>query len=107
MSRNVVIVAIIVLVLIIGGWFLIAKQSTNTNVQPVQTSVSTQTEQNLVKITASGFSPKDITVKVGESVTWENTDPQSHTVNSDNHPTHLLYPFLNLGVIKPGEKKTV
>lgn len=120
MSRNVTI-AIVVLLLAVGGWFLTRPKQSAAPVQPVETPSSTESaipsatasqaatmnEKNMVKITADGFSPKSITIKSGESITWENTDSANHTVSSDNHPTHTLFPFLNLGVIKPGETKSV
>lgn len=125
MSRNLIITVVVVLVLIVGGWLLTrSKQPTMSSpeTQSTQAPVSTESasplstasegatmkkDSNIVKITANGFSPKSITVKMGESITWENTDTANHTVNSDNHPTHLLYQFLNLSVIKPGDKKSI
>lgn len=61
--------------------------------------------KSVVQITSSGFTPQNITVKAGESVTWVNEDTESHQVNSAVHPTHQVYPRLNLGVIKPAETK--
>lgn len=121
MSRNAVIAGGVILLLVVAGWYLTRpKGESTTQPEPSQTpassesaSPSTATEgammnqdKNLIKITSSGFSPKSITIKMGESVTWENTDTENHTVNSDNHPTHTLFTFLNLGVIKPTEKKS-
>ncbi len=34
-------------------------------------------------ITNAGFQPGTMTVKVGEIVTWSNTDTAAHTVTSD------------------------
>lgn len=120
MSRNTTIAAIVILVLIVGGWLLTRpKQAPAPEVTTAPTSSAsesasssasegaTTTEVGMVKITSTGFSPQSITIKLGESVTWENTDTANHTVSSDNHPTHLLYPFLTLGMIKPGETKSV
>ncbi len=123
MSRNAVITVIVVLVLIIGVWMLTrpGKQVVQTP-QATETPISTDsaspsdasagatamTEQkNLVKISSDGFTPKSITIKLGDPITWTNVDTENHTVSSDNHPTHLLYPFLNLGIIKPGENKSL
>ncbi len=124
MSKNTTIIVIIVVAVIILGWFLFRPKTsveTVSSPQPAATSTSSESatpssasggasmnqEKNLVTISSSGFSPQSITVKVGEPLTFENTDTENHTVNSDNHPTHLLYPFLNLGLIQPGEKKSV
>lgn len=115
MSRNAVIVVVGVVILVLVGWFLTRpKQTTSPELsQPTQAPVSTESAVpsantvNTVNITASGFSTKEITIKAGESVTWENQDSVDHTVNSAVHPTHLVYPPLNLGVIKPGEQKSL
>ncbi|MBI4039103.1 cupredoxin domain-containing protein [Candidatus Daviesbacteria bacterium] len=121
MSRTVVIAAVVVLILVIGGWFLMRPEPTIAPVvsQPTQAPVSAQSDdtgspsaaetenKNLVTVTSVGFSPKDITISAGDSVAWMNNDTVDHTVNSAVHPTHLVYPPLNLGEIKPGEKKSL
>ncbi len=110
MSKNAVIVAAVIVVLVIGGWFLTRpKPAVAPEVsQPAPAvSESATVAQNSVTISQTGFSPATITIKIGESITWENTDTENHTVNSDNHPTHLLYSFLNLGLLKPEETKSV
>ncbi len=114
MSKNTITAAVVILVIVLAGWYLTRPKQTaapavsSTPAPTVEASSGAMMqEKNMVSITSSGFSPKDITVKVGESVTWENTDSADHTVNSDPHPTHTLYPFLNVGLIKPTEKKSV
>lgn len=122
MSRNTIIAVVVVLVLVIGGWLLTrpAKQviqtpqatetpvSTSSALPSAATSGATITEQkNLVTINSDGFAPKNITIKLGDTITWTNADTKNHNISSDNHPTHLLYPFLNLGMIKPGESKSL
>lgn len=121
MSRNTVVAVVVVLVLIIGVWFLTrpaqqviqAPQATNAPISTdsaspsIATSDATITEQNLVNIFSNGFIPKSITIKLGDTITWTNVDTENHNVSSDNHPTHLLNPFLNLGMIKPSESKTL
>lgn len=114
MSRNAIISGAVVILVVFVGWYYL--QSQKGNYAPPQTTPpsnvtqpeenpatpSASAEKNVVNITSSGFLPKDITVKVGESVTWVNEDTVGHTVNSAVHPTHLVYPPLNLGTIKPG-----
>lgn len=112
MSRNAVIVILGVVFLVLVGWYLTRpKQTINPELsKPTQIPVSTESavlSVSSVNITSSGFSPKEISIKVGESVTWENSDSDNHTVDSAVHPTHLVYPPLNLGVIKPGEQKSL
>lgn len=122
MSRNTVITILVVLVILVGGWWLMRPKNTSAptpvTVESTPTSQSTaapsasegamvKEDKNLVTITTSEFSPKDITIKVGGTVTWVNSDSNDHTVNSAPHPTHTTYPPLNLNVIKPGEKKSL
>ncbi|HSW47620.1 MAG TPA: cupredoxin domain-containing protein, partial [Candidatus Saccharimonadales bacterium] len=57
-----------------------------------------------VNLTADGFVPASVTIKKGEKVVWTNKSGDTATVDSDNHPTHLLYPPLNLGAFQDGEK---
>lgn len=109
--KNILIVILILGVL--GGGYYLYKKSKSTGVQPepqIQTTVQPTTaatpsavmEKNTVTLTANGFEPPSITVKAGEKVTWVNKSGQPATVNSDNHPTHLLFPFLNLGSFDDG-----
>jgi len=119
MSRNVMLTIIVIAVVVLGGWFLIRSQQTPTSTSSVLTPTSTESsapsasegataqEENIVEITPNGFLPQGITIKTGESVTWQSKDMVDHTVNSALHPTHLEYPPLNLGVIKPGESKSL
>ena len=50
-----------------------------------------------VTLTSAGFNPQTLTIKAGERVVWLNNSGVVGTVNSDNYPTNLLYPFLNFG----------
>src|SRR3972149_5286734 len=47
---------------------------------------------NVIEITSSGFSPKELTISVGETVTWVNKDAEEHWPASAMHPTHTVYP---------------
>jgi len=48
--------------------------------------------QNVIEITASGFTPAKLTISSGETVTFVNKDSESHWPASAMHPTHALYP---------------
>ena len=57
--------------------------------QPTQNADSSDNE---VVLTDSGFEPADLTVEVGETVTWvDNSDSVEMWVGSDRHPTHTQY----------------
>ncbi len=123
MSRNTTMVVVVVLLLAIVGWFFLRPKQTieaPVSSQPTQTPVSSTSaspsaatdsanmEKNVVTISSAGFTPKDTTIKVGDIIVWTNGDAANHTVNSDPHPTHTLYPILNkVGLIKVGEKKSL
>lgn len=128
MSKNVLIAAVVIIVLALAGWFLLKPQELSAPQPPVEvTSTPTPTQSpaasdgammeeekteekiadKTVQIKSSGFKPQNITIKVGESVTWVNQDSQDHTVNSSPHPTHTDNPFLNVGLIRPGEEKSL
>lgn len=47
---------------------------------------------NQIVLTDSGFEPADLTVEVGETVTWvDDSDSVDMWVGSDRHPTHTQY----------------
>ena len=48
---------------------------------------------NIVTYTKNGFSPKEITIKQGETVTFINESGGGMWVASAIHPTHRLYPI--------------
>ena len=49
-------------------------------------------QENTIEIISSGFSPNEITISVGETVTWINRDTEEHWPASAMHPTHTRYP---------------
>ena len=121
MTRNWIIIAVILVLVLLGlGYTLtqrgnLSQTSLPTPPQapaevtipeaiPPETSPTATVSATIVKITQSGFSPKTVTIKVGEAVTWMNDDSAVHTVNSAVHPTHQVYPPLNLGNIQAGGK---
>lgn len=61
-------------------------QPTTTNNQQQSASAAT------INYTNSGFSPKSVTIKKGESVTFKNTSSRDVRVASNPHPAHNGYP---------------
>lgn len=121
MSKNTTIGLVVVVLIILAGWYFIQSQKgqpaqsrpaprvTQPRATPATESAApSKVKENVVKVTTSGFSPQRITIKAGESVTWVNEDTQSHQVNSAVHPTHQLYPPLNtVGLLQSGDKKSL
>lgn len=59
-----------------------------------------------ITYSTNGFSPSSVTIKAGQAVEFKNTSPATVQVNSAPHPTHELFPELNLGSIVAGQSKT-
>lgn len=95
----------LLLVLVLAAGYMMVKGSTTQ--QPISPAagtvvVPTSNSKILVKLTADGFNPPTININAGQTVFWQNDSGIDGTVSSDLHPTHLLYPPLNLGVIPVG-----
>lgn len=108
MNKNIVI-AIIFIILAVGGYFIY--QSMNTaqvspsNNQESQTNSQNEPSNNEpgidieviipktheVTYTDSGYSPNELTVKVGDTVTYKNQSSGGMWVASAMHPTHVVY----------------
>lgn len=108
--NNKIIGAVIIALLIIGAIFLLSNKSSKPNTtiqQPVTTQAtpkptSTELTSSEIVVTATGFQPKTITVAAGTRVVWNNRSGKNIAIASDDHPTHLKYPLLNIGKVKNG-----
>ena len=110
----------VLVLLVFGGWYFLQGQKTTQAPSPAP-AVTTQEEEEAtdeaevedmeetqVTISSTGFMPKEVTIKVGEQVTWMHSDTKDHQINSDPHPTHTAYKPLNsVGVLKAGETKSL
>ena len=105
MSTKSIVIWLIVIVLIIGGVYYFSRGSYNApNDMPVSTSpgepapksantsAPAPVEMKRVEITANGFSPSEIKIKKGDTITWVNKDSTPHWPASAAHPTHTVYP---------------
>ena len=60
-----------------------------------------------ITITSAGVSPSQVTIAVGQSVTFVNNDSRTHDMESDPHPAHGNCPSIgNVGNVTPGQSKT-
>ncbi len=59
-----------------------------------------------ITLTPSGFDPSTVTVPLGTELNWLNCTGIDATVNSDPHPTHEFWNWLNLGAW-PGDGSAV
>lgn len=111
--NNKFLLIIAVIVVLLGGFFLLDNKTKNNQVNQNQTTQKQNPtpaktiEGKEVAVTNTGFEPQTITIKAGQRVVWTNKSGASVTVNSDSHPTHLLWPFLNLGQFADGSSVSV
>ncbi|MBI3984847.1 MAG: cupredoxin domain-containing protein [Candidatus Levybacteria bacterium] len=106
----------VVVVLVIAAVVVFNTKSANQNNtsggNPSPTVFATptgniQSQTTNVQVSASGFEPQEIKIKKGARVVWTNTSGAKATVSSDVHPTHLLFPFLNLGAFEDKQSVSV
>ena len=100
---------IIALIVVFGAFISLGNKKTSTpsstnqpdsmksEVSTTPAAMEANSQVTNVILGDAGFVPKDIAVKAGTTVVWINKSGKAATVNSDDHPTHRLYPFLNLG----------
>lgn len=96
MSKNNVVAIILVLAIILVGVFLLManrsvpypNNGVNQNTQVTPESHATVT----VAYTDSGFSPKTITIKSGDTVVFTDQASDAFRVASNPHPLHNGYP---------------
>jgi plastocyanin len=65
----------------------------------------TPSNPNTITISASGVSPKELTVVPGTRVLFTNNDARPHDMASDPHPEHDTCRELNLGTLNPGQSR--
>ncbi len=105
---------VVVIVVLVGGYFFFVKPGTapvtnpetaGGNSAPLETTnPGAQNDPGLgasvgvsvgtpvtVTYTDSGFSPKSVTIKKGQSVTWVNKSSRAMWIGSASHPDHTGY----------------
>lgn len=117
MNNKILLPIFIVVVVLAGGLLLLnsggnlinnnSSNQINNNQATSPTPTKGQTTQTAVNVTSVGFEPVTITISAGSQVAWTNRSGAEVTVSSDVHPTHLLYPFLNLGNFTDGSSVSV
>jgi amicyanin len=81
------------------------QQNTGQNTNPAGDG-NTNQASNTVVIKNFAFSPQEIRIKVGDTVTWINEDSAPHIVASDPHPTHTDLPGLESSSMATGQSYT-
>jgi len=107
MNKNLILIIVFILILIGGVYFFTTKYSNKNQLTDSVQNLKPPKKSQGVVLTKSGFEPNEIKIKAKTLVVWVNKSGEAATVNSDNHPTHFLYPFLNLGEFADGSSVQV
>lgn len=96
MKKHSLIIGILILIIIVGAIWLFFQLPSSTN--------SPAIGDHIISMTSEGFSPEEITIKKGQTVTWVNNTSEFLWPASNLHPTHGIYPeFDPREPIAPGE----
>lgn len=63
-------------------------------------------QSTVITFQEGGFSPREVTVAKGTTVTVKNNSSNRLQFSSDDHPTHRINQGMNLPVLAPGESDT-
>lgn len=106
---------VVIIVVIVGAFVLSGKKDNNAPIQSqtlplppeesrrIETESKGSVQQVTVGLSAAGFAPQTIRIKPGIKVVWVNKSGSTATVNSASHPTHFIYPALNLNSFEDGQ----
>jgi|GEM_PF-451603 plastocyanin len=86
---------IVLLLLVIGVGAYTLSSGNNSSKGKGGTAALLAAAPGQVSVTNDGFIPATIRVKVGQAVTWTDTDSSAHTVASDPYPSDNTLPGLN------------
>ena len=121
---NKTLITILVLaVVVVGAYFLLsspeatAPTENNTLVEsgepatqgmpvPGEEGVQEMEVVHVVAYSSAGFSPSELRIKKGETVTWQNNTSADMWVSSAMHPTHMLYSGTSLAAHCPDPSNT-
>lgn len=85
----------VLLLLVVAVAALTVASNNQNSTKSSTASIGTTAPSAQVSIADTGFIPKTISVKVGQAVTWINTDTNPHQVASDPYPSDTTLASLN------------
>lgn len=117
--KNKILIAVIIVAAVLGVALFVMSSlnspspsstpaSTPTTTGGQNSTTTTPTEADAtIKYTDSGFQPKSITIKAGQTVAFENSSSRDLQLNSDPHPLHADNNELNVGSVAIGATQIV
>lgn len=119
MNSRYLVIIIAAIVIITGAYYFLGEKKSSEDRSSSQNQPSGQAaptptptltppaenkEAKIIKMDADGFSPSNLTIKVGETVIFKNEDARDRWPASAMHPTHQVCPgFDSLKPVKTGE----
>lgn len=104
MNKRYLIISLLLVFIAAGGYFY-WNNLKNTN-PPQQKNITDKKKvlpkEVTVTLDKKGFTPAEISIKVGSAVRWKNTSGDKQTVNSDDYPTNQKHRELNFGIFNDG-----
>ena len=100
MNGNAVGTIIVLIIVVVGGWFLLSKNPTDapstiiTDQAPItatETADIPPPSPTIIVYNDEGFSPSSVTIPLGTTVTFVNQSTNDMWVASAMHPTHIIY----------------
>lgn len=64
-------------------------------------------EVHTIEMTTTGFKPRSLTIKAGDTVVFENKDRNRHWPASAVHPTHTVYPGSSINKCGTSEEENI
>ena len=115
MRKSAIIALILLAVILIGGYvftFGISGNVSNLGSENDSKITGGTTEdisasEKIIIYTDSGYSPKEMTVSLGETVTWTNKASRDMWPASAMHPTHTVYPNSSIEKCGTSEEQNI
>lgn len=85
MKTSYILIGIVIVVVVIGGVFILQSNNNPPAAEQPQSSLT-------VMYSDGGYSPKELTIQKGETVTFKNESSQLMWTASAIHPSHEVYP---------------
>ncbi|PIZ97377.1 MAG: hypothetical protein COX79_02475 [Candidatus Levybacteria bacterium CG_4_10_14_0_2_um_filter_36_16] len=107
------IIVLLALTFLIGGGNVtnkikqtgLSSQPNNTlaTTTPILTQIPNPNPGETIMVTIHGFVPDTLRIKKGTSINFANFADTAVDIESADHPTHKLYPQLNIGTIEASD----
>ncbi len=85
----------------LGDYFIFEIVGQKISFAPEVKTARAATVANVTILADGNFSPKTVSITAGDQIKWTNTSEFEEEPASDAHPTHLIYPALNVGPVAP------